>query len=108
MGSSSLPAVAGCRLVGCGVVSGRPLRRRAVAGVSQRVRVGLGPVLASRAPSPPAAAASVWRGLGRVPIAGLSYEEDSGPGSARTILLFHVIGASPSKQPLMVGSTLGV
>ncbi len=43
-------AVAGCRLVGWGVVSGRPLRSRAVAGVSQRVRVGLGPVLASRAP----------------------------------------------------------
>ena len=48
--SSTAPAVAGCRLVGCSVVSGRPLRSRAVAGVSQRVRVGLGPVLASRAP----------------------------------------------------------
>ncbi len=33
------------------------------------VRVGLGPVLASRAPSPTAAA---WRGRGRVPIAGWS------------------------------------
>ena len=32
------PALAGCRLVGCSVVSGRPLRSRAVAGVSQRVR----------------------------------------------------------------------
>ena len=47
--------VAGCRLVGCSVVSGRPLRSRAVAGVSLHVCVGLGPVLASRAPSPPAA-----------------------------------------------------
>ena len=43
---STAPAVAGCRLVGCSVVSGRPMRSRAVAGVSQRVRVGLGPVLA--------------------------------------------------------------
>ena len=47
---STAPAVAGCRLVGCSVVSGLPLRSRAVAGVSQRVCVGLGPVLASRAP----------------------------------------------------------
>jgi hypothetical protein len=39
--------------VGCNVVSGRPLRSRPVAGVLHRVRVGLGPVLASRAPSPP-------------------------------------------------------
>ena len=42
---STAPAVAGCRLVGCSVVSGRTLHSRAVAGVSQRVRVGLGPVL---------------------------------------------------------------
>jgi hypothetical protein len=32
----------------------------------------------------------------------------SGPGSARTILLFDTISARPSKQPRMVGSTLGV
>jgi hypothetical protein len=32
----------------------------------------------------------------------------SGPGEARTILLFHTISARPSKQPRMVGSTLGV
>ena len=32
----------------------------------------------------------------------------SGPGAARTILLFHTISAGPSKQPRMVGSTLGV
>jgi hypothetical protein len=32
----------------------------------------------------------------------------SRPGSARTILLFHIISARPSKQPSMVGSTLGV
>ena len=69
---STAPAVAGCRLVGCSVVSGRSLRSRAVAGVSQRVRVGLGPVLASRAPSPTAAAAAAWQGRGRVPIAGWS------------------------------------
>jgi hypothetical protein len=54
------------------VVSGRPLRSRAVAGVSLHVCVGLGPVLASHAPSPPAAAAAAWRGRGRVPIAGWS------------------------------------
>ena len=47
---STAPVVAGCRLVDCSVVSGRSLRSRAVAGVSQRVCVGLGPVLASRAP----------------------------------------------------------
>jgi len=52
------------------VISGLPLRSRAVAGVSQRDC--LGPVLASRAPSPTAAAAAAaaWRGLGLVPIAG--------------------------------------
>jgi hypothetical protein len=30
------------------------------------------------------------------------------PGAARTILLFHIISAKPSKQARMVGSTLGV
>ena len=35
--------VAGCRLVGCSVVSGRPLCSRAVAGVSLHVCVCLGP-----------------------------------------------------------------
>ena len=32
----------------------------------------------------------------------------SGPGAARTILLLHTISARLSKQPRMVGSTLGV
>jgi hypothetical protein len=32
----------------------------------------------------------------------------SGPGAARTILLFHTISASSSKQSRMVGSTLEV
>jgi hypothetical protein len=32
----------------------------------------------------------------------------SGPGSARTILLFHIISARPSKQPLMVRTFLKV
>jgi hypothetical protein len=32
----------------------------------------------------------------------------SGPGAARTILLFHTISARPSKEPGMVGSTFGV
>jgi hypothetical protein len=67
---STAPTVAGCRLVGCSVVSGLSLRSRAVAGVSLHVCVCLGPVLASHAPSPPAAAAAYWRGLGLVPIAG--------------------------------------
>jgi hypothetical protein len=58
--------------IGCSVVSGRPLGSRAVAGVLQRVRVGLGPVLASPAPSPPAAAVAAWLRRGRVPIAGWS------------------------------------
>jgi hypothetical protein len=67
------PTVAGCRLVACSVVRGRPLRSRAVAGVSLHVCVCLGPVLASHATSLPAAAAAVWRGQGRVHIAGWSY-----------------------------------
>jgi hypothetical protein len=54
---STSPAVNGCRLVGCGVVSGRPLHSSSVPGVSQRASVSLGPVLASRVPSPPAASA---------------------------------------------------
>jgi hypothetical protein len=70
---STALTVAGCRLVGCSIVSGRPLRSRAVAGVSLLVCVGLGPVLASHATSLPAAAATAWRGRGRVPIAGWSY-----------------------------------
>jgi len=32
----------------------------------------------------------------------------SGPGAARTILLFHTISSRPSEQPRMVGSTFGV
>ena len=32
----------------------------------------------------------------------------SGPGVARTILLFHIISARPSKQPLMVRTFLKV
>ncbi len=32
----------------------------------------------------------------------------SGPGEARTILLFHIISARPSKQPLMVRDFLKV
>ena len=32
----------------------------------------------------------------------------SGPGAARTILLFHIISAGPSKQPLMVRPFLKV
>ena len=114
----------GCRLVGCSVVSGRTLRSRAMAGVSQRVCVGLGPVLASHAPSPPAAAAASWRGRGRVPIAGWSCGGvgperglrgggrrggvRSGPGEARTIPLLHIISVTPSKQPLMVRTFLKV
>ena len=69
--SFTAPTVAGFRLVGCGVVSGLPLRSRAVARVLQHVCVGLGPVLASHAP--PAAAAVAWWGRGLVPIAGWSY-----------------------------------
>ncbi len=60
--SSTTSTVAGCRLVGCSVVIGRPLCSCAVEGVSLHVCVCLGPVLASHAPSPPAAAAAAWRG----------------------------------------------
>jgi len=107
-----------CTRGGCSVVSGRPLRSRAVAGLSRLVCVCLGPVLASHAPSPLAAAAAAYRGRGRVLIAGWSYggvgpervsggEEEgggvrSGPGEARTILLLHIISVRPSKQPLML------
>ena len=72
--SSTAPAVAGCRLVGCSVVSGLPLHSHDVAGVSQHVCVCLGPVQASHAQSQPAAAAAICRGQGRVPIAGWSYD----------------------------------
>ena len=62
---STVPAVAGCRLVGCSVVR-LPLRSRAAAGVSQHVCVCLGPVQASHAPSPPAAAAAACCCRGRL------------------------------------------
>jgi hypothetical protein len=77
----------------------------------------VGLVLASSAPSPPAAS---WRGRGRVPIVGLSLVGvgpdrglrgggvRSGPGEARTILLLHVISDRPSKQSLMVRTFLKV
>jgi hypothetical protein len=47
------------------------------------------------------------------PVRGFRGEEEggsvrSGPGAARTILLFHIISARPSKQPRMVGIILGV
>ena len=63
---STAPTVAGCCLVGCSVVNGRPLCSRAVAGLSRHVCVCLGPVLASHAPSPLAAAAfrMAWAGSG--------------------------------------------
>jgi hypothetical protein len=69
--SSTEPGVAACSLVDCSVFSGLS-HSCAVVGVSQHVCIGLGPILASRAPSPPAAAAAAWRGRGRVPIAGWS------------------------------------
>jgi hypothetical protein len=34
--------------------------------------------------------------------------EESGPGAARTILLFHIISARPSQQPLMLRTFLKV
>ena len=46
---------------------------RDVSGVSQHVCVCLGPVLASHAPSQPAAAVAYCRGWGLIPIAGWSY-----------------------------------
>ena len=70
--SSTAPAVTGCRLVGCSVVSGLPLHSHDVAGVSQHVCVCLGPVLASHAQSQTAPAPAASRGRGRVPIAGWS------------------------------------
>jgi len=51
----------------------RRRRRRFYAVAQWRVCVCLGPVLASHAPSSPAAAAAAWRGRGLVPIAGWSY-----------------------------------
>jgi hypothetical protein len=71
--SSTSPTVAGCRLVGCSVVSGRPLHSRAVAGVSLHDCICLGPVLASHATSLTVAAAAAWRGRGGAHIAGWSY-----------------------------------
>ena len=68
---STGPAMAGCRLVGCSVVSGRPLCSRAV-GFRSASASAWGPFWPPGAPSLPAAAASAWRGRGRVPIAGWS------------------------------------
>jgi hypothetical protein len=48
---STTPSVAGCRLVGCIVISRGPLRSRAVAGVFQCFSVGLGPVLQCPVPA---------------------------------------------------------
>ena len=47
------------------------------------------------------------------PVGGLRGEEEgggvrSGPGEARTILLFHIISATPPKQPSMVRTFLKV
>ncbi len=56
-------------------------------------------------------AASGWRIHCGVEVTELSTNKQhtlSGPGAARTILLFHIISARPSKQPRMVGSTFGV
>jgi hypothetical protein len=39
---------------------------------------------------------------------GRSFRVRSGPGAARTILLFHIISAGPSKQPRMVRTFLKV
>jgi hypothetical protein len=119
---STAPTVAGCRLVGCSVISGQPLHSRDVAGVSLQVCVGLGPVLASHAPSPPAAATAAWRGRGRVHITGWSCVgvgperglrgggRSGGRGWceewARTILLLHIISVTPSQKPLMVRTFL--
>ena len=50
-----------------------PATSWALAATPRMTSVGLGPVLASRALCPPAAAAAAWRGQGRVPIAGWSY-----------------------------------
>jgi hypothetical protein len=80
---STTPVVAGCQWVGCSLVSRLPIRSRAVTGVSHRVCVCLGPVLASHAPSPPAAAAATCSGRGLVPIAGWSY---GGVGPERGLL----------------------
>ena len=49
---STAQTVAGCRLVGGSVVRGLPLRSHTVSGVSHRICVCLGPVLASRVPRP--------------------------------------------------------
>ena len=53
----------------------------------------------------------VWSEWDRLGVFGGEEEEGgvrSRSGAARTILLFHIISARPSKQPCMVGSTLGV
>ena len=52
----------------------------------------------------------VWAEWDRLGVFGGEEEGGvrSGPGAARTILRFHIISASSSKQTRMVGSTLGV
>jgi hypothetical protein len=102
---STTPTVAGCCLVGCSVVSGRPLRSRAVAGLSRHVCVCLGPVLASYAPSPLAAVAAAWRGRGRVPIVGWSY---GGVGPERGLRGGGRRGCGYVKKMLPVTPVIGV
>ena len=52
---------------------------------------------------------SILGGVGPIGVFGGEEEEGgvrSRPGAARTILLFHIISARPSKQPRMVGTFL--
>jgi hypothetical protein len=123
---STAPAVAGCRLVACKVVSGRPLRSRAVLWLGCRSTSGSVWVLfwppvprpRLRPPRPPGGVWVVFPLRGgvcaekdRVGVVGRDEEGGSvrsGPGEARTILLLHIIGARPSKQPLMVRTFLKV
>jgi hypothetical protein len=90
-------------------------------------KITSGPVLDSRAPTPPAAAAAARRRRSRVSIAdrslggvgpvrdlrggGRTEEQEggvrSGPGAARTILLFHIMSAVPRNSLLWWEVPLG-
>jgi len=91
------------------VTSRRPLCSRAVSGVSQRVRVGLG--LPCPVPACSRRGRLAGAGLGSIArwsLGGAGGGVRSGPGEARTILLLHIISARPSKQRLMVRTFLKV
>ncbi len=109
---STAPEVAGCRLVGCSVVSRRSLRSLAVSGVSHAAFPRL-PGARCGLPCPVRHGHLAGAGSGSHCGGVFGGEEEggdvrSGSEEARTTLLLHIISVRPSKQPLMVRTFLKV